>query len=110
MSSIVFRTGVVDENGQISINPPTRFISLPAEMQPNPSYEKRLFERKLRELGVLSRDGQHLVWISSTSNLLSSSSVRSLMRDRGVFGCSMAAYDALLRIYWRWRGRLRDQL
>jgi hypothetical protein len=60
VSSIVFRTGVVDENGQISINPPTRFITA-AEVQPNPSYEKRLFERKLRELGVLSRDAQHLM-------------------------------------------------
>ena len=60
ISSIVFRTGLVDENGQISINPPTRFITA-AEVQPNPSYEKRLFERKLRELGVLSRDAQHLM-------------------------------------------------
>ncbi len=60
MSSIVFRTGVVDENGQISINPPTRFITA-AEVHPNPSDEKRLFERKLRELGVLSRDAQHLM-------------------------------------------------
>ena len=58
VSSIVFRTGVVDENGQISINPPTRFITA---VQPNPSYEKRLFERKLRELGVLSQDAQHLM-------------------------------------------------
>ena len=60
VSSIVFRTGVIDENGQISINPPTRFITA-AEVHPNPSYEKRLFERKLRELGVLSRDAQHLM-------------------------------------------------
>jgi hypothetical protein len=60
VSSIVFRTGMVDENGQISINPPTRFITA-AEVHPNPSYEKRLFERKLRELGVLSRDAQHLM-------------------------------------------------
>ncbi|HEY1477775.1 MAG TPA: glycoside hydrolase family 130 protein [Chthoniobacterales bacterium] len=60
VSSIVFRTGVVDKNGQISINPPTRFITA-AEVQPNPSYEKRLFERKLRELGVLSQDAQHLM-------------------------------------------------
>ena len=60
MSSIVFRTGVVDENGQISINAPTRFITA-AEVHRNPSYEKRLFERKLRGLGVLSPDAQHLM-------------------------------------------------
>ena len=54
------RTGAVDGNGQISINPPTRFVTA-AEVRRNPSYEKRLFERKLRELGVLSPDAQHLM-------------------------------------------------
>ena len=60
VSSIAFRTGVVDENSKISINPPTRFITA-AEVQPNPSYEKQLFVRKLRELGVLSANAQHLM-------------------------------------------------
>ena len=45
----MFRTGMIDGNGEISINPPTRFVTA-AEVQPNPSYEKRLFERKLRWL------------------------------------------------------------
>jgi hypothetical protein len=60
VSSIVFRTGAIDGNGQISINAPTRFVTA-AEVRRNPSYEKRLFERKLRELGVLSPDAQHLM-------------------------------------------------
>jgi predicted GH43/DUF377 family glycosyl hydrolase len=51
ISSITFRTGLVDAETDISINPPTRFVTAP-EMLPNPSYEKALFEKKLLELGL----------------------------------------------------------
>ena len=60
LSSIVFRTGIADRDGQISINTPTRFVTA-ADLHPNPSYNKPLFERKLRELGVLSREAQRLM-------------------------------------------------
>ena len=60
VSSIVFRTGEVSADGGISINQPSRFVSA-AEVHPNPSYEKRLFGRKLRELGLLSPDAQRLL-------------------------------------------------
>ena len=51
LSSIVFRTAEVDHDGIISVNPPTRFVTA-ASPNPNASYEKRLFERKLAELGL----------------------------------------------------------
>jgi len=53
ISSVTFRTGIVDPANQISItiNPPTRFLSEPRQV-PNASYEKPLFERKLYELGL----------------------------------------------------------
>ncbi len=60
VSSIVFRTGVVDRDGQIAINPPTRFVTAP-EVHPNPSYDKHLFERKLLELGLLPPFAQRLM-------------------------------------------------
>jgi predicted GH43/DUF377 family glycosyl hydrolase len=53
VSSIVFRTGEVDRGGRVSVNQPTPFVSA-ADAHPNPSYEKKLFERKLAELGLLS--------------------------------------------------------
>lgn len=53
VSSIVFRTGEVDRNGNISVSQPTRFVTA-AEVLPNPSYEKKLFEQKLGELGLLN--------------------------------------------------------
>ncbi len=51
ISSITFRTGFLSPNGHITINTPTRFCLEPSQA-PNASYEKRLFERKLQELGL----------------------------------------------------------
>src|SRR5204863_7776235 len=53
ISSVTFRTGIVDDNNQISLNTPTRFLSEPRQV-PNASYEKPLFEPKLYELGLTS--------------------------------------------------------
>jgi predicted GH43/DUF377 family glycosyl hydrolase len=52
ISSITFRTGVLDANCNIVINTPTRHSLEPAQA-PNASYEKHLFERKLQELSLL---------------------------------------------------------
>ncbi|MCL4788504.1 MAG: glycoside hydrolase family 130 protein [Verrucomicrobia bacterium] len=52
ISSITFRTGCVDARGNITINAPTRYCLEP-EQVPNASFEKHLFERKLRELGLV---------------------------------------------------------
>src|SRR5437867_10074129 len=49
ISSVTFRTGIVDAENKISINTPTRFLTEPRQV-PNASYEKTLFERKLYEL------------------------------------------------------------
>ncbi|GIX49977.1 MAG: glycosidase [Limisphaera sp.] len=51
ISSIVFRTGRVDSDGAITIDPAAPRITA-AQVQPNPTYEKRLFQRKLAELGL----------------------------------------------------------
>src|SRR4051812_37850718 len=53
ISSITFRTGVIDANNAISINTPTRFVTEPKRI-PNASYDKALLEQKLAELGVAS--------------------------------------------------------
>jgi len=53
VSSIVFRTGEVDRSGNVRINQPTPFV-VAADVHPNPSYEKKLFEQKLGELGLMS--------------------------------------------------------
>ncbi|MGB5896016.1 MAG: glycoside hydrolase family 130 protein [Ignavibacteriaceae bacterium] len=53
ISSIVFRSGTIDVNNNISIEKPARFVTAP-EVIPNPLYEKPLFERKLFELGLVN--------------------------------------------------------
>jgi predicted GH43/DUF377 family glycosyl hydrolase len=52
ISSITFRTGLVDAQGGIKIGEPTRY-SLEPVQAPNASYDRHLFERKLAELGLV---------------------------------------------------------
>ena len=66
VSSITFRTGTVDETGQVTIDPASRYVTEPTRI-PNASYDKKLFARKLAELtltgefarGVLGHLGDH---------------------------------------------------
>jgi predicted GH43/DUF377 family glycosyl hydrolase len=52
ISSITFRTGLLDADNNITIDTPTRYSLEPMQV-PNANYEKRLFEQKLRELSLL---------------------------------------------------------
>jgi predicted GH43/DUF377 family glycosyl hydrolase len=50
ISSITFRSGVVDAENKITVHEPTRFVTTP-DVVPDAQYEKVLFQRKLVELG-----------------------------------------------------------
>ena len=50
ISSITFRSGVIDRENTIRIDTPTRFVTEP-ELVPNSLYERHLFQRKLTEMG-----------------------------------------------------------
>jgi len=60
ISSITFRTGMVDAKNQVTINKPTPFLVEPKQI-PNATYEKSLFERKLYELGLTSPFSRQLL-------------------------------------------------
>jgi predicted GH43/DUF377 family glycosyl hydrolase len=60
ISSIVFRTGVINAQATITLDKPSPFVAA-ADVHPNPSYDKQLFERKLLELGLLSDLAQLLM-------------------------------------------------
>jgi predicted GH43/DUF377 family glycosyl hydrolase len=51
ISSITFRAGILDANNNIKFDAPARYSLEPMQV-PNAIYEKRLFERKLQELGL----------------------------------------------------------
>jgi predicted GH43/DUF377 family glycosyl hydrolase len=51
ISSITFRSGVIDAQNRIRMDEPTRFVTAP-ELVPNKLYDKALFHRKLSEIGV----------------------------------------------------------
>jgi predicted GH43/DUF377 family glycosyl hydrolase len=52
ISSVTFRTGLLDAGSNITVNAPTRYCLEP-EQVPSASYEKDLFERKLQELELV---------------------------------------------------------
>src|SRR6266436_86194 len=60
ISSVTFRTGMVDAKNQVTINKPTPFLVEPQQI-PNAAYEKSLFERKLYELGLTSPFSRQLL-------------------------------------------------
>jgi len=51
ISSIVFRTGLIDKEARIRLDKPSPFETAP-DIHPNPNYEKHLFRKKLNELGM----------------------------------------------------------
>lgn len=51
ISSITFRSGVIDAENRIRVDEPTRFVTAP-ELVPNALYDTALFHRKLTELGI----------------------------------------------------------
>jgi predicted GH43/DUF377 family glycosyl hydrolase len=58
ISSITFRSGIVDGENRITINEPTRFVTTP-EVVPDAKYDKTLFCRKLSELGLGASFTEH---------------------------------------------------
>ena len=50
ISSIEFRTGLITPDGSISVEPVSRFVTVP-EIVPNPTYKKKRFVTKLQEMG-----------------------------------------------------------
>jgi predicted GH43/DUF377 family glycosyl hydrolase len=55
ISSIEFRGGTIFDDGNIALDPVSRYVTAP-EIIPDPSYQKRSFSTKLREMGV---DDEH---------------------------------------------------
>ncbi len=53
ISSIEFRSGTIDADGGITLDPVSRFLSLP-DVLPNPSYLKKRFVAKLHEMNCNS--------------------------------------------------------
>ncbi len=51
VSSLCFRSGIVDERGTITLDRPTGYVTVP-DVVPNSAYDKSLFHRKLIELGL----------------------------------------------------------
>ena len=55
ISSIEFRTGIIDGGGKMSVDPVTRFVTAP-DIHVNPTYDNQSFTTKLYEMGF---DNEH---------------------------------------------------
>ncbi len=53
LSSIEFRSGVIESDGTVVFDPMSPFVSS-GRRAPNPSYSKDVFALKLEDLGVLN--------------------------------------------------------
>jgi len=60
VSSIEFRSGMVDENHDIYFDPISRYVATP-EMHTDPVYHRLHFRRKLEEMGAHDRVTNHLL-------------------------------------------------
>ena len=60
VSSIEFRSGIVDENYDIYFDPISQYVATP-EMHTDPVYHRRHFRRKLEEMGARDRVTNHLL-------------------------------------------------
>ncbi len=60
VSSIEFRSGIVDENHDIYFDPVSHYVATP-EMHTDPVYQRLHFRRKLEELGARDRVMNHLL-------------------------------------------------
>ncbi|HEY2573102.1 MAG TPA: glycosidase, partial [Verrucomicrobiaceae bacterium] len=56
ISSIEFRTGIIHRDGSTSVDPVSRFVTVP-EIVPNPTYYKERFIIKLQEMGFENGHG-----------------------------------------------------
>jgi predicted GH43/DUF377 family glycosyl hydrolase len=53
VSSIVFRSGVLDRHNTFSFDPISDFVETPdLQLDPNPVYKRNIFQRKLNEMGA----------------------------------------------------------
>ena len=60
VSSIEFRSGIIDENHDIYFDPVSQYVATP-EVHTDPVYQRHHFRRKLEELGVRDRVVNHLL-------------------------------------------------
>ena len=60
ISSIEFRAGVIHQDHSITIEEPSKYVSAP-EVNPNPTYRKSVFLRKLMEMGFENDWSSHVM-------------------------------------------------
>jgi len=100
ISSITFRTGRIDDDGHIVLEPPSTFVTS-GTIVANPSYDRTLFQRKLHELGLdTTWSRQILAELEDgfTWRQLEGGVQRALARNRFLNSAERENFDAVLAL------------
>ena len=108
VSSVVFRTGVINGKGHFRMDPPALF-SAPAKLSPDQHYLKWLFQRTLREMGVNMRTVD-LVLHDLPDQFDYAQLDSAVRRARGADMDPPLSVDALDSVLWLGRSNYRLQL
>jgi predicted GH43/DUF377 family glycosyl hydrolase len=83
ISSIEFRSGVIDAQQEITIDPTSRYVTEP-EIVPNPTFEKEAFTYKLHEMGFENECAANVMEpLAETFNLLDLEKSVKVLKRRG---------------------------
>ena len=100
ISSIEFRTGTIAPAGDITMDPTSRFVSEP-KILPNPTYRKKSFTIKLREMGFEDRHTTAAVLKSLDDHFTRSDLNKSIGTVRhDACGASFELHETLECIQW----------
>ncbi|HEX6981311.1 MAG TPA: glycoside hydrolase family 130 protein [Balneolaceae bacterium] len=59
ISSLVFRSGIIEKNGDLSFDPESPYANTPVQL--NPDYDRHLFQLKLDEMGKNNEISTHIL-------------------------------------------------
>jgi len=94
ISSVTFRSGMIDAENHITLYQPTRFVTLP-EIAHNPLYDKQLFQKKLVELGLYN-DFSRLV-LEELSDFFTYSELETRLRYSLEHGINLRSHRTTAR-------------
>jgi predicted GH43/DUF377 family glycosyl hydrolase len=108
VSSIVFRTGAITSDHQIQMDPCSR-LTRPGRIVPDKQYEKLLFRRKLKDIGVYEKVAD-LVLDRLADSFTSPQLERAISATRAAVSEKLEIEEALQDIHWLARSNYQLEL
>ncbi|MEX2573650.1 MAG: glycoside hydrolase family 130 protein, partial [Balneolaceae bacterium] len=99
ISSIVFRSGIIDAEGHLKFDPVSPHVDTP-DLELNPVYEREFFRSKLREIGECNEIASHILdQLPETFNYHQLEKIMSELNDDPIFAPERQ-FECIHRINW----------